>query len=137
MSSERKATEVGSVQKESGIRQRFVSFKATQIVLWFFSILETMIALRIVLKLIGANPESFIGSLIYGITFPFLIPFAGVIKSPTTDGMVLEISSIFAIVVYALIAVAFEKLIWVIISRPRSTETATAETTVNDNQTMP
>lgn len=137
MSSEEKVTIVRSVQKESGIRQRFVSFKATQIILWFFSILETMIALRIVLKLIGANPESFIVSLIYGITSPFLIPFAGVIRSPATDGMVLEISSIFAIVIYALIAVAFEKLVWVIVSRPRSTESSVTETTVNDNQKNP
>ena len=137
MSSEEKVTIVRSVQKESGIRQRFVSFKATQIILWFFSILETMIALRIVLKLIGANPESFIVSLIYCITSPFLIPFAGVIRSPATDGMVLEISSIFAIVIYALIAVAFEKLVWVIVSRPRSTESSVTETTVNDNQKNP
>jgi len=137
MSSERKVTKVRSVQKGSGIRQRFFSFKATQIILWCFSILETMIALRIVLKLIGANPGSFIVNLIYGITSPFLIPFAGVIRSPAADAMVLEISSIFAIVIYALIAVAFEKLIWVIVSRPRTPETSSTETTVNDNQKIP
>lgn len=135
MSIERNITKVRSVQKESGIRQRFFSFKATQIILWCFSILETMIALRIVLKLIGANPESFIVSLIYGITSPFLIPFAGLVRSPATDGMVLEISSIFAIVIYALIAVAFEKMLWVIVSRPRTPVSDVTETTVNENHT--
>lgn len=125
------------MQREAGLGRRFFSFKATQIILLSFSVLEALIALRIILKLIGANPDSLIVAVIYGFTSLFLIPFAGLVGSPTIDGMVLETSSIFAIVIYALIAVAFEKLIWVISSRPRSPETSVAETTINDNQTMP
>ncbi len=137
MSNDNRVTEVKSVQREAGLGRRFFSFKATQIILLSFSVLEALIALRIILKLIGANPDSLIVAVIYGFTSLFLIPFAGLVGSPTIDGMVLETSSIFAIVIYALIAVAFEKLIWVISSRPRSPETSVAETTINDNQTMP
>ena len=137
MSNESKITETKSVQTKQGLARRFFSFKATQIILLSFSILEILIALRIILKLIGANPDNPTVALIYGFTSLFLIPFAGLIKSPTTGGMILETSSIFAIVIYALTAVAFEKLIWVISSRPRSPQTAVTETTVNDNQTMP
>jgi hypothetical protein len=137
MTNESNVTEAKSVQREPGLTRRFLSFKATQIILLSFSILEILIALRIILKLIGANPDNPTVALIYGFTSLFLIPFAGLIKSPTTNGMILETSSIFAIVIYALTAVAFEKLIWVISSRPRSPQTAVTETTVNDNQTMP
>ncbi len=128
MSNDNRITEVKSVQKVSGTRRRYLPFKATQIILWFFSILEALIALRIVLKLIGANPENLIVALIFGSTSPFLIPFAGLVRSPTTDGMVLEISSIFAIVIYALIGAAFEKLMWLITSRPRTPAANVAET---------
>jgi hypothetical protein len=137
MLNESNVTEAKSVQREPGLTRRFLSFKATQITLLSFSILEILIALRIILKLIGANPDNPIVALIYGFTAMFLIPFVGLIKSPTTGGMILETSSIFAIVIYALTAVAFEKLIWVISSRPRSLETSVTETTINDNQTMP
>lgn len=137
MSNESKVTEEKSTQREPRLTRRFLSFKATQIILLSFSILEILIALRIVLKLIGANPGNPTVALIYGFTSLFLIPFAGLIKSPAINGMILETSSIFAIVIYALTAVAFEKLIWVISSQPRSAEIAATETTVNDNQTIP
>ena len=137
MSNESKVTEEKQTQSEPGLTRRFVSFKATQIILLSFSILEILIALRIVLKLIGANADNPTVALIYGFTSLFLIPFAGLIKSPEINGMVLETSSIFAIVIYALIAVAFEKLIWVMSSRPSSPKTDATEAAVNDNQNMP
>jgi hypothetical protein len=118
-----------------GAERRLISFKSAQFVLWFFGILETLIALRIVLKLIGANPENLIVASIYGITALFLVPFAGLVTSPMIDGMVLEVSSMFAITVYALIAVAFEKLSRMITFRPRSPVASTTETTTIEQHT--
>jgi len=114
------------------------SFKATQIILLLFGALETLIALRFMLKLIGANPESPIVALIYGFTALFLIPFVGFMNSPTFGRVVLEIYSLFAIFIYALIALAFEKLIWVIISRPREpVEEVTETTTTSEHDSAP
>ena len=137
MSNEGKVTEEKPTQREPGLTRRFLSFKATQIILLSFSVLEILIVLRIILKLIGANPDNPTVALIYGFTALFLIPFAGLIKSPEINGMILETSSIFAIVIYALTAVAFEKLIWLLSSRPRSPVTSVSETTINDNHTNP
>lgn len=123
--------------QESGLRRRFISFKATQIILLVFGFLEAIIGLRIVLKLIGANPDSPIVALIYGITTPFLAPFLGLIGTPTIGGMVLEASSMFAITIYALIALALEKLIWVIFSRPRDPVVGVTETTTSEHHTAP
>lgn len=131
MSNDSKITETASGQRTSGLGRRFFSFKATQIILLIFSVLEGLIALRILLKLIGANPESQIVALIYGITNAFLIPFAGLISSPTMDGKVLEISAMFAITVYALTALAVEKLTWVIFFRPRSQTADVSEITAS------
>jgi hypothetical protein len=137
MSNNSQITEVKSVQWKAGLGQRFFKFKATQIILLSFSILEVLIALRIMLKLIGANPENPLVALIYGFTSLFLIPFIGLVNSPTIVGMELEISSMVAIVIYALAAVAFEKLIWVIFSRPRTPVVTDTETTTSENHPIP
>ena len=55
MSNER-MTEVKSVQQEPEREQRIFTFKITQLIWLFLGILEALIALRIGLKLIGANP---------------------------------------------------------------------------------
>ena len=122
------------MQREPGLKRRIFSYKATQIILLLFGALETLIAIRFMLKLIGANPESPIVALIYGFTALFLIPFVGFLNSPTFGHVVLEIYSLFAIFIYALIALAFEKLIWVISSRPRGpVESVTETTTVSEH----
>src|SRR5260370_34022774 len=82
---------------------RIFTFKATELIWWGLSILEALILIRIGLKLIGANPLSPIAALIYGITNLFLFPFTGLVHSPSAGGMVLEISSMFAMLIYGLI----------------------------------
>ena len=89
MSNDSRITVVRSVQREPGQGRRFFSFKATQIILLISGILEALIALRILLKLIGANPDSPLVALVYGFTSLFLIPFVGLIGSPTAGSMVL------------------------------------------------
>jgi hypothetical protein len=71
---------------------------------WLIAIiLESLIGFRVFLKLIAANPESGFASFIYNITAPFLLPFAGLTSTPSANGVVLEISSIIAMGVYALL----------------------------------
>ena len=123
-----KTSEVQTTQKESGSEQRIFTFKATQLVWLLFGLLEALIALRIGLKLIGANASNPFAELIYGFTSLFLLPFIGLIGTPAAGGMVLEISSMIAMVVYALVAWALERIIWVIFYRPRGGVTQTTTT---------
>lgn len=137
MSNDNRVSEVRTSQNEPEREQRIFTFKASQLIWLAFGILEGLIILRIGLKLIGANPESPVVTLIYGITGLFLIPFAGLIGSPTLGGMELEISSMFAVVVYALISVALERLVWLIFYRPRGPVVAVTETTTSENHSTP
>ena len=123
-----RTSEVQTTQKESGSEQRVFTFKATQLVWLLFGILEALIALRIGLKLIGANSANPFAGLIYGFTSLFLFPFTGLTGTPAAGGMVLEISSVIAMVVYALVAWALERIIWVIFYRPRGEVTQTTTT---------
>ena len=136
MSNER-MTEVKSVQQEPEREQRIFTFKITQLIWLFLGILEALIALRIGLKLIGANPESPIVALIYGLTFLFLFTFEGMVATPSAGSMVLELSSLFAMVVYALIAWAVERTVWVLFYRPRGPVVGTTQTTTSERHINP
>jgi hypothetical protein len=114
-----KLTEIKSIRTEPEREQRIFTFKITQLVWLLFGILEGLIGLRVGLKLIGANPASPIAALIYAFTDLFLFPFRDLIPSPAAGGLVLELSSLFAMVLYALIAWIIERTIWVIFYRPR------------------
>ena len=133
--SEHRVSEVRTTQKEPERERRIFTFKATQLVWLFFGILEGLIALRIGLKLIGANPDSPIAVYLYGFTGLFLLPFEGLTGTPSSGGMVLEVSSVIAMLVYALIAWALERIIWVIFYRPRGPVVGVTQTTSTDDHT--
>ena len=137
MSNENRVSEVRSSQREPGREQRIFTFKASQLIWLVFGVLEVLIALRIGLMLVGANPGSPIVALIYGITSVFLIPFVGLISSPTVGNMVLELSSMFAMLVYALIAWAGERVVWLIFYRPRGAVVDVTETTSSEHHISP
>ena len=137
MSNESKVSAVRTSQNEPGREQRIFSFKASQLIWLFLGILEAFIALRILLKLIGANPDSPIVALIYGFTYLFLFPFEGMTATPSAGGMILELSSIFAMGIYALIAWAVERIVWLIFYRTRGPVVAVTETSTRESHTPP
>ena len=126
-------SEVQTSQKEPDRERRIFTFKATQVIWLLLSIFEALLALRFVLKLIGANPASPFAAALYGFTGLFLYPFAGLIGTPAAGGMVMEISTLIAMVVYGLIAWAVERIIFVIFYRPRGPVT---QTTTTDQRTL-
>ena len=135
MSNDSRVSAVRTSQNEPEREQRIFSFKVTQLIWLFLGILEALIALRIGLKLIGANPDSPIVALIYGFTYLFLFPFEGMTATPSAGGMVLELSSFFAMGIYALIAWAVERIVWLVFYRPRGPVVAVTETTTSENHT--
>jgi len=94
-------------------------YRAEQIIYLILGILETLLLIRLVLKLLAANPDAGFTSLIYGITYPFVALFQGVFATPQSNGSVLELSTILAMIVYALLAWGIVKAI--AISRDRRT----------------
>jgi YggT family protein len=137
MSNESRVTEVTSAQREPEREQRIFTFKATELIWLLFGILEALIALRIGLKLIGANPGSPIVDLIYGFTNLFLFPFTGVVGSPMAGNMELELSSMFAMLIYGLVAWALERIVWLVFYRPRGPVVGITETTTSEHHSRP
>ncbi len=126
--------QVSTTQQEPGREQRLFTFKATQLIWLGLGLLESLFALRIFLKLIGANAANSFAGLLYNVTGVFLVPFAGLTGTPAAGRMILEVSSIIAMVVYALLFWVIERLVWVIFYRPR-TAAVNTQTTVIDRPT--
>ncbi|NQU31543.1 MAG: YggT family protein [Anaerolineae bacterium] len=137
MSNENRVSQVRVSQNDPDKEQRIFSFKVTQLIWLLLGILEGLIALRVGLMLIGANPNSPIVALIYGLTSLFLFPFFGMIGSPTVGNIVFELSSVFAMLIYALIAWAVERIVWLIFYRPRGSAVGVTETTTSEQHNIP
>lgn len=96
--------------------------RARQAVYLIFGIIEVLIAIRVVLKLLAANPNAGFSSFIYGITGPLVGPFLGVFNTPSgNNGSVFELSSVLAIIVYMLLAYVIVRVIYILSRRPTAT----------------
>jgi YggT family protein len=125
-------TEVRTSQREVDQEQRVFTFKATQLIWLALGLLQGLIGLRVMLKLIGANPQNPFAAFIYGMSDIFLFPFEGLVGTPAAGGMELEIYSIIAMLVYALLFWALERLVWVIFYRPRGAKVGVTQTTTSE-----
>lgn len=104
MSNVKRVSEVRTSQREPEREQRIFTFRACQLIWVVFVLLEALMALRIGLKLINANPDTPIVALIYNFTSLFLFPFTGLIGTLSPDNIVLEFSLMFVLLIYAAIA---------------------------------
>jgi len=124
--------EVRTTQYEQGREQRVATFKVTQLIWLLLGLLEAAIALRVLFKLIAVNAANPFAALLYGVTNLFVAPFASLIGAPAVGGMVLEISSIIAMIVYFLIAWVLERIVYVLFYRPRG-PVSVRQTSVSDH----
>lgn len=85
-------------------------YRGTQIVWYVLGVLEALLAIRFALKLLGANAGAGFTSFIYGVTYPFAAPFLGVFNRTQIVGSTVEWTTLLAMLVYWLLAIAIIKL---------------------------
>ncbi|MGH2516700.1 MAG: YggT family protein [Ktedonobacterales bacterium] len=91
--------------------------RTCQIVYLVFGIIEVLIVIRILLKLLAANPNAGFTSFMYGVTQPFVAFFQGVFPTTASQNSVFELSSVLAIAVYALLAYVIVRVIRIVSRR--------------------
>jgi hypothetical protein len=111
--------EVRTEAHEAGSEGRVTTFKLTQLIWLLVGLLEGLLALRFIFKLIGVNAANAFASLLYAVTDLFVAPFASLTSAPSASGMVLEVSTLIAMIVYALIGWALARIAYVLFYRPR------------------
>lgn len=78
---------------------------------FIFGFLEILLAIRLLLKLTGANAVSGFVRFIYAVTGIFVLPFQGIFRQASSSGSILESSTIVAIFIYMLVAWGIVKLV--------------------------
>ena len=56
---------------------------ATRVITLVFTVIEVLLLIRFVLKLLSANADQALVSLIYGVTDPLIAPFRGIFAQPS------------------------------------------------------
>ena len=83
-----------------------------RIVYFIFGVIIAFIALRFVLLLLAANQGNVFVDFVYGISGIFVAPFYGIFgNTPEFGASIVDVSSIVAILVYALISWAIVSLV--------------------------
>lgn len=84
---------------------------ASRIIYYILGVIVALLTLRIVLLLLGANEGAPFVDFVYGLSGAFAWPFYGIFNYQPSYGIsTFEISSVVAIVVYALAATGLAKL---------------------------
>jgi len=97
-------------------------------VTYVFSVIEVLIAIRFVLKLLGANAQAGFVAMIYSVSGVFMAPFIAIFKTQQASGSVFELSALVAIAIYALIAWGIVVLVRVVSPRSQSHTVERVET---------
>jgi uncharacterized membrane protein len=107
------------VVRDVAAERRMGLFQFNRIMWSLLVFLEIMLAFRFVLRLIAANPDSGFAMFMYGITGVFVGPFNGLIATPTSGGTALEVTTLIAMGVYALIFWGIAYGVRMVLDRPR------------------
>lgn len=78
-------------------------WRAAQFIYTIGGIVEVLLAIRVILELLAANPGAGFTRLMYTITDPLVGPFQGVFVAPRSNSGVLDLAAILAMIVYALL----------------------------------
>lgn len=95
--------------------------------IWLIAgILVALLGFRLVLALLNSGRGSGFADFVYGITDVFVAPFVGITGNPTFgQGSVVDVASIFAMIVYPLIAWVLIRLLYILFKAPASTREVT------------
>lgn len=108
------AQEINTANKNSSVG------RLVNIVYYLFAALQLLLLVRILLHVIGANPDNGFTAFIYNFSAPFVALFATIFTNPTFSATsVLEVTTIIAMIAYQLLAWLIGRVIWLTLSRPR------------------
>jgi hypothetical protein len=110
-------------EKKRGVaaaNQNSAIARVVNIVYFLFGAVELLLVVRVVLHLIGANPGNGFANFIDVLSSPFVALFASLMQNPTlSETAVLELTTIIAMLVWAIVGWLVGRFIWLVMSRSR------------------
>jgi uncharacterized protein YggT (Ycf19 family) len=98
-------------------QQRSHPADAIRIIYLVLGIVDGLLLVRLLLKVLGTNPDAPFSSFIYGLTDFLLGPFKGMLPATVSGKTIFEPSVLIAILVYALLAWVLAKIVEIAYSR--------------------
>lgn len=106
------------ITTDSAAERRIRLYQAKRIFLTALGMLEILLGIRFVLHLIGANPASGFSQFISGLSGLFVGPFTGLVGTPTSGATTLEVTTLIAMAVYALLFWIVLRIVPIVVDRP-------------------
>jgi len=108
------------ITRDVAAENRLRLFQVNRIIWSVLGLVEVLLGLRFLLKLMAANPDSGFGTFIYGITGLFVMPFTGLTPSWEYGAAILEVTTLVAMLVYALFFWGVVYVIRIAMDRPNA-----------------
>ena len=109
-------------EKERGVAtadQNSVIARFVYVVYFVFAALELLLGVRVLLHLMGANSTNGFAAFINTLSGLLVAPFASLLQNPAYGGIVLEVTTMIAMIVYAIAGWLIGRLVWLTLSRTR------------------
>jgi uncharacterized protein YggT (Ycf19 family) len=110
-------TGAAPVREASVVKSSTPARRAMDVIYLVFGIIDGLLLIRLALKVLGANAHAGFASFIYGVTDFLLAPFRGLLPAFVSGQSVFELSVVFAILIYSLLALALVRLVAITLSR--------------------
>ncbi len=97
------------------VRRRLALSKTNQVIYYLMGALGVLLVLRVLLRLLGANPDNQFAGFIYALSSPFVTPFETLFSTPAFGASAFEFNALIAIAVYGLLTwlvIRLLELIW-------------------------
>lgn len=106
-------------RQEEARTVKFAIGKLGDFIQWFVVVLEVMLAIRFVLRLIGADPNNIFAGFIFALTDIILYPFSTIIPNPSVHpNEAIEFTTLIGMAIYYLIFWAIKRFLRILISDP-------------------
>jgi YGGT family len=115
VSEHRVVEDASAVEPQAEVISSFnPGWRAVQLVYLVFGLIDGLLIIRLILKLLGANPHAAFAAWAYNVTDFFNAPFHNLLPTIGTEQSQLEMSVVIAILVYALIAWALARFVTIV-----------------------
>ena len=91
------------VVEDENQRRANIRYWITRITYFVLGVLEVIMLLRFLFRLLGANQGSSFVMFLYNLSHVFVVPFYGIFNDPTFGNSVFEITTLIAMLIYALL----------------------------------
>jgi YGGT family len=106
-------------RQEEARTVRYAIGKLSDFLQWFMAVLEVTLAIRFLLRLIGADPLNMFAGFLYTLTNIILVPFITIVRSPSLHvNQAFEWSTLIGMAIYALTFWAVRRFLRILISGP-------------------